>query len=157
MNVPQRHFGDLSVELTVPTTNHPLPVLYGAAIGFIDRCYVLIDKPDPEHFRVTLAAKSSVLDTQALHHLADVFERKLAASDLYHRVAEDNRVLTEAVTAQAFGGRSTPSAPRPSLDDLAQFDFSDDAFDDPLGIAQTWEAKHGRPPATPPGDEDPQS
>ena len=32
----------------------------------------------------------------------------------------------------------------PSLDDLAAFDFSDEAFDDPLGIAQSWEEKHGK-------------
>ena len=39
----------------------------------------------------------------------------------------------------------------PSLDDLASFDFSDQGFDDPLGIAMSWEEKHGKKPK-PPGE-----
>jgi hypothetical protein len=32
----------------------------------------------------------------------------------------------------------------PSLDDLEKFDFSAEAFDDPLGIAMSWEEKYGK-------------
>ena len=32
----------------------------------------------------------------------------------------------------------------PTLDDLEKFDFSDETFEDPLGIAMSWEDKHGK-------------
>lgn len=151
MNAPQRTFDDLSVAITVPAASHPPHVVQGAAIGFIDRCFVLVDRPDPDSIRVTLSAKESVDDPATLQHIADAFEAKLRSSDLYHRVEEDTRVLNDAVIAQAFGGGQTG----PSLDDLDAFDFSDDAFDDPLGIAQTWEEKHGCPAPTAPKTEEP--
>ncbi len=47
----------------------------------------------------------------------------------------------ETVTVQAIAG----AMGEPSLDDLADFDFTDEALDDPLGIAQSWEEKYGRP------------
>ena len=137
----ERSFDALSVRLDVPSAQHPLPVIYGAAVCFIDRCFVFVDRGD-ETFAVTLTAKESVIDEGALAHLADAFEQGLAASDLHHRIAQDTRVLNEAVVAQAFGASSGAA---PSVDELAAFDFSDDAFDDPLGIAQTWEAKHNKP------------
>ena len=46
--------------------------------------------------------------------------------------------------------RSTSGAMgAPSLDDLESFDFSSEAFEDPLGIALSWEEKYGKktPPA----------
>jgi hypothetical protein len=42
------------------------------------------------------------------------------------------------VTAQALAGAMGP----PSLDELEKFDFSEDTFEDPLGIALSWEEKH---------------
>lgn len=137
----ERSFDALSVRLDVPAAPHRLAVIYGAAVRFIDRCFVVIDR-GTDSFRVTLTAKESVIEDGALAHLADAFEQSLAASDLHHRVAQDTRVLNEAVVAQAFGAASGVS---PSVDELAAFDFSDDSFDDPLGIAQTWEAKHNKP------------
>lgn len=149
MNAPHRQFDDLSVSITLPSNTHPAHVVQGAAVGFIDRCYVLMDRPDPAQIRVTLSAKETVEGEDTLAKLADAFEARLRSSDLYHRVAADNEVLTDAVIAQAFGTGPVPAA-APSLDDLEAFDFSDDAFDDPLGIAQTWEEKHNRPKPTAP-------
>ncbi len=151
MNEPKRQFDDLSVAITLPAASHPPHVVQGAAVSFIDRCYVLLDRPSADEIRVTLAAKEAVEGEDTLTKLADAFESRLRSSDLYHRVAADNEVLTDAVIAQAFGGGQPSTAP--SLDELEAFDFSDDAFDDPLGIAQTWEEKHGRPkPAAPEED-----
>lgn len=144
MNMPKREFDDLSVAITLPAQSHPAHVVQGAAVSFIDRCYVLMDHPSSEEIRVTLSAKEAVEGEDTLAKIADAFEARLRSSDLYHRVAADNEVLTEAVIAQAFGFGDAPSA-APGLDELEAFDFSDDAFDDPLGIAQTWEEKHGRP------------
>ena len=44
----------------------------------------------------------------------------------------------EAVTMQAMAGAMGP----PSLEDLANFDFTDAPLEDPLGIAQSWEEKY---------------
>ena len=152
MNAPHRQFDDLSVSITLPSDTHPAHVVQGAAVGFIDRCYVLMDHPSPAQIRVTLSAKETVEGEDTLIKLADAFESRLRSSDLYHRVAADNKVLTDAVIAQAFGYGDAPSA-TPGLDELEAFDFSDDAFEDPLGIAQTWEEKHGRPAPTAPEKE----
>ena len=43
---------------------------------------------------------------------------------------------------QAFAGAMGP----PSLTELEAFDFSDEPFDDPLGIAQSWEEKYKKRP-----------
>ena len=56
------------------------------------------------------------------------------------RCPTSERVTVETVTMQAMASAMGP----PSLDDLADFDFTDEALDDPLGIAQSWEEKHGR-------------
>ena len=37
---------------------------------------------------------------------------------------------------------ATGAPAEPSLDDLANFDFTEEAFDDPLGIAMSWEEKY---------------
>ncbi|MGH7298232.1 MAG: hypothetical protein ACRELB_25055, partial [Polyangiaceae bacterium] len=54
------------------------------------------------------------------------------------KISEDSRALIESVTAQALGGAMGP----PSLDELEKFDFSEETFEDPLGIAMSWEEKH---------------
>jgi len=145
----KRQFDEMSVSITLPAESHPPRVVQGAAVRFIDRCYVVMDRPTAAEIRVTLSAKEAVEGEDTLAKLADAFEARLRDSDLYHRVAADNEVLTDAVVAQAFGFGEQPST-APGLDELEAFDFSDDAFDDPLGIAQTWEEKHGRPqPAAP--------
>ena len=152
MNTPKRQFDDLSVSITLPAQSHPPHVVQGAAVGFIDRCYVLMDRPCADEIRVTLSAKETVDSQDTLQQIAEAFEARLRSSDLYHRVAADNKVLTDAVINQAFGYGQAPES-TPGLDDLEAFDFSDDAFDDPLGIAQTWEEKHGRAKPTAPKTE----
>ena len=39
---------------------------------------------------------------------------------------------------QAISGAMGP----PSLDELEDFDFTEEPFEDPLGIAQSWEEKY---------------
>ena len=68
------------------------------------------------------------------------FANELLSCAFRHQIAQDNRVLIETATMQALAG----AMGQPSLDDLAKFDFSDQGFDDPLGIAMSWEEKHGK-------------
>ncbi len=131
---------------------YPLAAVYGAAYVFIDRCFVLLDRPAEDRVRVTLTSKDPAPTPEALHALVGELANELLACAYRHQLAADNRVVVETVTMQAMAG----AMGAPSLADLADFDFTDDALDDPLGIAQSWEEKHGRPlepgPRTDPAD-----
>lgn len=129
-----------SVSMTIDAELYPLQAVYGAAYIFIDRCYVFIGRPEEGRFRVTLSAKEAVEEDEALRALIGEFANELLSCAWRHQVTQDNRVAIETVTVQAIAG----AMGEPSLDDLADFDFTDEALDDPLGIAQSWEEKHGK-------------
>lgn len=129
-----------AVHLLVDEELYPLPAIYGAAYIFIDRCYVFLDRPEPNRVRVVLTAKAAQVEPDALRALVGEFANELLSCAFRHQLAQDNRVLIETATLQALAG----AMGQPSLDDLAKFDFSDQGFDDPLGIAMSWEEKHGR-------------
>jgi His-Xaa-Ser system protein HxsD len=129
-----------SVALRVESTLYPLSALYGASYIFIDRCYVLLDRPDATHFSVTLAWKKPSPEAAALRELAGEFMNELLSCAWRAKINEESRSIIEAVTAQAFAGAMGP----PSLDDLEKFDFTEEAFEDPLGIAMSWEDKYGK-------------
>jgi len=129
-----------SVDLRVDAGLYPLSAVYGAAYIFIDRCYVLLGRPDPAHLRVTLAWKRGAPPDGALRDLAGEFMNELLSCAWRAKINEESRSIIESVTAQAFAGALGP----PSLDDLEKFDFSEEAFEDPLGIAMSWEDKYGK-------------
>jgi His-Xaa-Ser system protein HxsD len=129
-----------SVSMVIDAQAYPLQALYGAAYIFLDRCYVFIDRPAAGSYRITLSAKQAVDEPEALRRLVGEFANELLSCAWRHQVTQDNRVAIETVTVQAIAG----AMGEPSLDDLADFDFTDEALDDPLGIAQSWEEKHGR-------------
>jgi His-Xaa-Ser system protein HxsD len=146
-----------SASIRVDGAAYPLDALYGAAYVFIDRCYVLLDRPEghgePDGgWRVTLAWKSGEPTAEQLRALAGEFANELLSCAWRSLIARENRTLIESVTAQALVGAMGP----PSLDDLEKFDFSEATFEDPLGIAMSWEDKHKRkaqaddPSAVPP-------
>lgn len=140
---------DGSAKIEIDATLYPIDALYGAAYVFIDRCYVFLDRPSPERFRVTLAPKKGAADATALRAMAGELANELLSCAWRHRITQENRGLIESVTMRAIAGAMGP----PSLDDLEKFDFSPDAFEDPLGIALSWEEKYGKKtPAEPPKD-----
>jgi His-Xaa-Ser system protein HxsD len=131
--------GDGAVTLVVDSTVHPLEAVYGAAYTFIDRCYVFIDRPDERTLRVTLSAKDLTADPSPdLRRVAGEFSNELLACSWRQQLTRQNRAVIESVTLQAFAGAMGP----PSLDELEDFDFTDEPFDDPLGIATSWEEKY---------------
>ena len=132
---------DRSVSMTVDSELYPLQAVYGASYIFIDRCFVFIDRPAAGSYRITLSAKEAVEESEALRKIVGEFANELLSCTWRHQVTQDNRVAIETVTVQAIAG----AMGEPSLDDLADFDFTDEALDDPLGIAQSWEERHGRP------------
>lgn len=134
--------------LTLDASVYPLDAVYGAAYIFIDRCFVLIDQPASGKWRVSLSAKKLGADENALRELAGEFSNELLSCAWRHQVTQENRALIEAVTMQAIGGAMGPA----SLDDLASFDFTEEPFEDPLGIAMSWEDKYKKKDKAAPKD-----
>lgn len=127
-----------AVHLDVDESLYPLDAVYAAAFGFIDRCWVLLDRPAAHKVRVQLAPKSPGATDEVLRSWAGELANELLACAWRQKITEQNRAVVEAVTMQAIAGAMGP----PSLDDLAKFDFSQDALEDPLGIATSWEEKY---------------
>lgn len=131
-----------AAQLTVDAAVYPLEAVYGAAYIFIDRCYVLLDRATDaagaQRFRITLAAKKPPVERDALRALVGEFVNELLSCAWRYQIAQENRGLIEQVTAAALGG----AMGSPSLDELESFDFSEEPFEDPLGIAQSWEDKY---------------
>ncbi len=123
-----------SARLTLDEKLYPLEAVYGAAYIFIDRCWVFLDRTD-NGLRVTLAPKNAMSD---LTPLVGEFANELLSCAWRHQITQANRAVIEAITTQAIGGAMGP----PSLDDLEKFDFSAEKFEDPLGIAMSWEEKY---------------
>jgi His-Xaa-Ser system protein HxsD len=138
---------EAAVTFVADATIYPLDAVYGASYVFIDRCYVLLDRPQADLFRVTLSSKDPEGDRAALRSLVGEFANELLACAWRHEIAKQNRAVIESVTMQAFAGAMGP----PSLEDLEAFDFTDEPFEDPLGIAQSWEEKFKKKAAEPAG------
>lgn len=131
---------DNAVAITVDADLYPLDAIYGASFTFLDRCFVFLER-SASGFRVTLGAKDPRTDPAALRPLVGEFANELLACAWRARITEKNRATIEAVTMQAIGGAMGPAA---SLDELEDFDFSEEPFEDPLGIAMSWEEKYGK-------------
>ena len=131
-------FGEGSVELEFDEALYPKDAIYGAAYVFIDRCYVHLDRAGGGRIKVTLRAKASTADTKAM---SGEFENELLGQAWRRQIVEENRALIEAVTSSALAGAAGP----PGLDDLLDMDISEEsAFEDPLGIAMSWEEKYAK-------------
>lgn len=131
---------DTSVTLTVDASIYSLEAVYGASFTFIDRCFVLLDKPEDSKLRVALSTKKPGADEAALKELVGEFANELLSCAWREKITAQNRGAIEAVTMQALAGAMGP----PSLDELEDFDFSEEPFEDPLGIAMSWEEKYGK-------------
>ena len=136
-SIVARDPADGSVTVTVDAALYPLEALYGAAYIFIDRCYVLLDRPAEGRWSVSLASKKGDASAEALRAMVGEFANELLSQAWRLKIVEENRAVIEAVTTQALAGAMGP----PTLDDLASFDFTEEGFDDPLGIAMSWEEK----------------
>ncbi len=144
MNLPEGltelELKDSAVHLHIDESLYPLDAIYGAAFTFIDRCFVLLDRPTAGAIRVSLSTKKPGADEDQLRVLVGEFGNELLSCAWRAKVTADNRATIEAVTMQAIGG----AMGAPSLDDLEDFDFSEEPFEDPLGIAMSWEEKYGK-------------
>lgn len=127
-----------TARFAVDLSLYPLDAVYGAAYAFIDRCWVFLEKDAQGQVLVSLAPKAPPADAPTLQRWAGEFSNELLSCAWRHQLAAENKTLLEQVTSLALGGALGP----PSLDDLANFDFSGQALEDPLGIAMSWEEKY---------------
>ena len=129
-----------SVTFVVDESVYPLDAIYGAAFTFLDRCFVFLGRAEPGQVSITLSVKKPPATDETLRGWIGELANELLACAWRGRILEQNRATIEAVTMQAIGGAMGP----PSLDELEDFDFSEEPFDDPLGIAMSWEEKYGK-------------
>ncbi len=127
------------VELAFDESLYPRDAVFGAAYSLLDRCFVHLDR-DGSKLLVHLRAKPGV--SLAADQLAGEFEAEALAQAWRREIIKENQALIESVTARVLGG----AAGAPGLDELLGEDLGDlgDAFDDPLGIAVSWEEKYGK-------------
>ena len=112
-----------------------------AAHGFIDSAFVSMKKDDG-HVSVVLKPKDEAPLSEAL---AAELVVALWAARLSGQLFASGRDLVERVHLRALG---TPDAELLEIPPLSAEDLA--AFEDPLGIAQSWEEKHAK--KEPPGD-----
>ncbi|MBO6937618.1 MAG: hypothetical protein JJ863_21795 [Deltaproteobacteria bacterium] len=129
-----------AVSFVVDESVYPLDAIYGATFTFLDRCFVFLGRGEPGQVVITLSAKKPPVEDDELRGWIGELANELLACAWRGRILEQNRATIEAVTMQAIGGAMGP----PSLDELEDFDFSEEPFDDPLGIAMSWEEKYGK-------------
>ena len=140
--------GPTSIDIDLDEDLYPKDAIYGAAYVFIDRCYVHLDRVGDRRIRVTLRAKRG--GPEVTEALAGELENELLGQAWRLQIAEQNRQLIEGITARAIGGAAGP----PGLDELLDMDIGDaTAFEDPLGIAMSWEEKYAKKKASPKQDE----
>jgi len=144
MSQVEATFGEGWVELSFDEGLYPKDAVYGAAYVFIDRCYVHLDRKGDKQITVRLKGKRGVtVDAEAL---SGEFENELLGQAYRRHIAEENRQLIESITSRALGGAAGP----PGLDDLVAMEIgAETAFDDPLGIAMSWEEKYAKKKAPP--------
>ena len=129
-------FDDGWASLELDEDLYPRDAVQGAAYVFLERSYLFLERAGDKRLRVRLKAKSG--DTAAV---AGDFENEALAQAYRRRIAADNRALIESITSRAIAGAAGP----PGLDDLLAMDIgAETAFDDPLGIAVSWEEKYAK-------------
>ena len=130
-------FGDGTIEIQFDEAPYPKDAIYGSAYVFIDRCYVHLDRIEGDKIKVKLTAKSPALDKEAL---VDEFKNELIGQTWHRQMVEANRELIYKITATEV--RQEPAA-QDGFEDLLGMDLDDQsAFEDPLGIAMSWEDKY---------------
>ena len=138
--------------MTLQRDLYPKAAVYGAAYQFIERCYVFLDAPSPERISVEFKSRQPV-DRSELEALAGAFCNELLAQAFRCEIAEQNKDLLEVIVAQSMSATEPPSdaaapasatPPAFDLSELEALDLDDEPFEDPLGIAVSWEEKYGK-------------
>ncbi len=130
------------VSLSFLEAIYPKEAIFGAAYALIDRCYIHLER-DGDRFIVYLRPKQGVaLNAQ---DVAGTFENEVLTQAWRRSVVEDNKSFLDLITSQLLLNAAGSSVATQSALGK-QLDGTDaDPFDDPLGIAVSWEEKYGQP------------
>lgn len=125
------------IQITFDEALYPKDAIYGAAYVLIDRCYVHLDRTSDGRIVVKLQPKAGV--SLSAEQATGEFQNEALGQAWRRQILDENRALIEMISSRALGGAAGP----PGLDDLLALDTGDaTAFDDPLGIAMSWEDKY---------------
>lgn len=122
--------------------------IYAAAFTFIDRAWVRLDKKESGRIDVVLREKKQgSLPEGARRELEDA----LYAAKLQHASHASSGAWADSILLSALGSpeadaqqaAESTAVPSPALPAVDPEDLA--AFDDPLGIARSWEEKHRKP------------
>jgi hypothetical protein len=127
------------VKLELDGELYPLDAVYLAAYTLLDRAWIFLE-PTPTGVVARVRSKrEGVTDDAAAGQLGN----EALAQAYRGALAKSGRRLIEAVATRAVAGSAGP----PGLDELLDMDIGEaTAFDDPLGIAMSWEEKYGKKP-----------
>lgn len=120
--------GDERLVLAVDEAAFSRDAVYAAAFSFLDRCFVRLDREAPGTLSVVLRPKrAGSLDRAAAER---ELREELARQVFRLRAEGEGRAFLDSVYTRAFG------AP--------QGEAEGEAFEDPLGIALSWEEKQAQ-------------
>lgn len=126
------------LSVTLPETLYPKDAIYAAAYVYLDVCYVHLAVPEAGRVTVTFRERPNREAIDVAGMMGD-FCNEVLARAWRGLVVDDNRALIEMISTRAVAGAAGP----PGLDDLLALETSDaTAFEDPLGIAMSWEEKY---------------
>jgi len=134
--------------ITVDPEIYSKDALMAAAFTFIDRAYIFLDKSDTGQLQVHLRWKEKN-KLPELARLEGEFSNELLTQDIRGQLAESNQELLSAIIGHSLASAEVATNP---VEEVPQFDLSelealeldDEPFDDPLGIAVSWEEKYGK-------------
>lgn len=114
---------------------YPLEVIYAAAYVYLEKCYILLDRPEKGKISVRLKARPETAG-KAFDAVVGEFENELVNQALRLKIAKRTEKIRDAIVHRALFS-AMPETLDLNLDD----DDDTDYLEDPLGIAVPWEDK----------------
>lgn len=124
------------IRFVVDEQLYPRDAVYGAAYIFIDRCYVLLDRPADQRVAVRLRTKGPSTEAE-LEALAGEFANELLNQVLRVRLGESTARIREYYMARAFFSTDQKS----TIDQLLAELDAEEMAEAPLEVAVPWERK----------------
>ena len=124
------------VVLAVDAELYPRDAVYAAVMPLLPKAFVHLDRHEGD-VRIEVRPRAATDGAGLRVVLGDLANELLVASSRAE-IAKRRGGLIEAITRRAISGAMGP----PTLDDLESFDLDGDAFEDPLGIAESWDRAH---------------
>lgn len=125
-----------TVSFNVDEGLYSLDAIYGASYLFVNRCYVLLDRPAEGKVGVRLKTKETSAEDE-LEALAGEFANELLNQVLRLRIGESTAKLRDHYMARAFFSEDT----RETIETLLAELDSEEMEEDELEIAVPWEQK----------------